>query len=96
MLDSVNRAQSFDVAPPDLGGLRYVCDNGPAIRRKRAGKGFFVARLYKADFVLTDPQRFHDAVNAVSRQPKDDIYSPIHQALDKNIGCSHFRLRIVV
>jgi DNA topoisomerase I len=41
MLDSVNRAQSFDVAPPDLGGLRYVCDNGPAIRRKRARKGFF-------------------------------------------------------
>jgi DNA topoisomerase-1 len=26
---------------PSRPGLRYVCDDGPAIRRKRAGKGFF-------------------------------------------------------
>ena len=39
MLDAEIRI-SVDVnmsAPP---GLRYVCDNGPAIQRKRAGKGF--------------------------------------------------------
>jgi DNA topoisomerase I len=33
---------SVDVAiPAPPAGLRYVCDDGPAIRRKRAGKGFF-------------------------------------------------------
>ena len=32
---------SVDVAISAPPGLRYVCDDGPAIRRKRAGKGFF-------------------------------------------------------
>jgi DNA topoisomerase I len=32
---------SVDVAIATPPGLRYVCDDGPAIRRKRAGKGFF-------------------------------------------------------
>jgi DNA topoisomerase I len=40
MLDSQDSAFSSPVASPDLGGLRYVCDDGPAIRRKRAGRGF--------------------------------------------------------
>lgn len=31
---------SFDVATPPLGGLRYVSGDAPAIRRRRAGKGF--------------------------------------------------------
>ena len=31
---------SVDVAMPALAGLRYVRDDGPAIRRRRAGKGF--------------------------------------------------------
>ena len=31
---------SVDVALPAPPGLRYVCDEGPAIRRRRAGKGF--------------------------------------------------------
>ena len=31
---------SVDVALPAPLGLRYVCDEGPAIRRRRAGKGF--------------------------------------------------------
>ena len=31
---------SVDVAAPEPPGLRYVCDSGPAIRRRRAGKGF--------------------------------------------------------
>jgi DNA topoisomerase I len=30
----------LDVAMPSLGGLRYVSDDAPAIRRRRAGKGF--------------------------------------------------------
>jgi len=31
---------SVDVAMPATLGLRYVCDSGPAIRRRRSGKGF--------------------------------------------------------
>jgi DNA topoisomerase I len=39
MLDAEIRI-SVDVAPPAPPGLRYVCDAGPAITRRRAGKGF--------------------------------------------------------
>jgi DNA topoisomerase I len=39
MFDSEVRV-SVDVAMPGLPGLRYVCDDAPAIRRRRAGKGF--------------------------------------------------------
>jgi DNA topoisomerase I len=39
MLDSESRI-SVDVAMPAPPGLRYVCDDAPAIRRRRAGKGF--------------------------------------------------------
>ena len=39
MLDAEIRI-SVDVDMPAPPGLRYVCDNGPAIQRRRAGKGF--------------------------------------------------------
>jgi DNA topoisomerase I len=39
MLDSEIQIP-VDVAMPALGGLRYVSDEAPAIRRRRAGKGF--------------------------------------------------------
>jgi DNA topoisomerase I len=39
MLDSEIHV-SFDVAVPVLRGLRYVSDDAPSIRRRRAGKGF--------------------------------------------------------
>jgi DNA topoisomerase I len=39
MLDSEVHV-SVDVSAPAPAGLRYVCDDKPAIRRKRAGKGF--------------------------------------------------------
>jgi DNA topoisomerase I len=39
MLDAEIRI-SVDVAMPAPPGLRYVCDAGPAIARRRAGKGF--------------------------------------------------------
>jgi DNA topoisomerase-1 len=39
MLDAEIRI-SVDVDMPAPAGLRYVCDSGPAIRRRRAGKGF--------------------------------------------------------
>ncbi len=40
MLDAGVREISVDIAAPAPPGLRYVCDSGPAIRRRRAGKGF--------------------------------------------------------
>ena len=41
MLDAeVQVSVSVDVAIPAPPGLRYVCDSKPAIRRRRAGKGF--------------------------------------------------------
>jgi DNA topoisomerase-1 len=40
MLDSLGGVLSVDVTAPAPSGLRYVCDTGPAIRRRRAGKGF--------------------------------------------------------
>ena len=39
MLDSEVHA-SVEIAAPAPPGLRYVCDDAPAIRRRRAGKGF--------------------------------------------------------
>ena len=39
MLDS-EVAVSVDVAMPAIPGVRYVCDDKPAIRRRRAGKSF--------------------------------------------------------
>ena len=54
MLDAeVHVSVSVDVAMPAPPGLRYVCDSKPAIRRRRAGKGFvyFDAR----DRRITDP-----------------------------------------
>ncbi len=39
MLDSEVHV-SADFAMPAIPGLRYVCDDAPAIRRRRAGKGF--------------------------------------------------------
>ena len=38
--DEVQISVSVDVAMPAPPGLRYVCDSKPAIRRRRAGKGF--------------------------------------------------------
>ena len=40
MLDAGVREISVDIAASAPPGLRYVCDSGPAIRRRRAGKGF--------------------------------------------------------
>ena len=51
MLDLVDSAERsiVVVAAPDLGGLHYVCDDGPAIRRRRAGTGFaYIGRDGKA------------------------------------------------
>ena len=40
MLDAGVRLLSIDVASPSPPGLSHVCDSGPAIRRRKAGRGF--------------------------------------------------------
>ena len=52
-------------APP---GLRYVCDDAPAIRRRRAGKGFVY--LDAKGRRVADPTILKGIVTAISPQPK--------------------------
>jgi hypothetical protein len=49
---------------------------------------FFMPYLDKTDLLLVRAQRFHNAVDAVSRQTKNDIDSPIDQSLNQHIGSS--------
>jgi hypothetical protein len=37
-----------------------------------------VTDLNEAHFVFPDSQRFHDAVDAVAGQTKDDLHAPVH------------------
>jgi len=43
----------------------------------------------QADFLLAHAQRLHDAVDAVSRQPKNSVHTPIHEGLDQHIRSIH-------
>ena len=43
------------------------------------GGRFLVAHLDEADLVLALAQRFHDAVDAVAGEAKDDFHSPVHK-----------------
>lgn len=45
-----------------------------------------MARLDKPNSVLSCPQRFHDAVDAVTGQAEDDLNAPINQRLNAQIG----------
>src|SRR5436309_13432530 len=55
-----------------------------------------MADLNEGDGVLTCSQRFHEAVDAVARQAKDDANAPVNQPLHEDIGrCSrHVSLRV--
>src|SRR5437667_10026836 len=52
------------------------------------GGRFLMAHLDEADLLLVRPQRFHDAVNAVSGKAEDGVYSPIHQAFNHHVSSS--------
>lgn len=54
MLDTIASPPVADPEPPDLGGLRYVRDDGPAIRRRRAGTGF--AYLDRSGKAIRNPE----------------------------------------
>src|SRR5438552_11844333 len=58
--------------------------------------GFFVAHLNEANFFLMSAQGFHDAVDAVARQAKDNFYAPVNQGFDQYVGCSHGALLLCV
>src|ERR1700689_3358753 len=63
MLDSQSRI-SVDVGMPAPPGLRYVCDSGPAIRRRRAGKGFlYLDANGRRDANAEKLKRLHSPVN---------------------------------
>jgi hypothetical protein len=47
-----------------------------------------VADLNESDCVGALPQRFHDSIDAISRQAEDDFNAPVHQALNKNVRSS--------
>ena len=57
-------------------------------------RGFFVPHLDKADFVLAFAKRFHNPVNAIAWQAKNDFHSPFLKHLDQNIcrRLTHIRL----
>src|SRR5262249_41603715 len=51
------------------------------------GGRLLVAGLDEADLVLALAQGLHDSVDAVPRQPEDDLHAPLDQAVDQDICC---------
>lgn len=52
------------------------------------GGGFFMAHLDEPNLLLTLAQGFHDPVDAIAGQTKDDLYTPIVKGIDQNLcGC---------
>lgn len=58
---------------------------GIAARHER--RCFFVPDLNEANLVLALPQRFHEPVDAISRKPKNDLYSPILDGIQEHFRC---------
>src|SRR5215469_5579332 len=52
---------------------------------RHESRGFFVANLYEADFLLPLAKRFHDPVDAVARQAKDGIHSPFGEFFNEYV-----------
>src|SRR6184192_1194810 len=53
------------------------------------GRRLFMSHLNKSNLVLVGSKRLHDAVDTVTRKPKNDLNAPINQRFDEHIGCSH-------
>src|SRR5262249_5862964 len=69
-------------AAAELPGELGVAARGKACR-------FLMAHLDEADLLLPLPQRLHYAVNPVSRNPEDDLDSPVVDSVDKNVRGSN-------
>jgi len=39
--------------------------------------------------ILTRPQRFHQAIDSISRQTENDVYTPVNQCFNQNISSGH-------
>src|SRR4051812_21553857 len=52
------------------------------------GRCLLMPHLHEADAILALPQRLHDAVNAIARQPEDGIDTPLEQAFHHTISGS--------
>src|ERR671930_2085198 len=57
------------------------------------GGSFFVTNLNEAHLVLSRAQRFHDPVDAVTRQTENRIDAPVDNVFNQNVrGCfCHFK-----
>ena len=76
MLDAEIRI-SVDVDMPAPPGLRYVCDSGPAIPRRRAGKGFALFRCEGQ----AGRERRHASAHTLARHP-----AGMDRCLDLRVG----------
>src|SRR5437588_1346474 len=59
------------------------------VAARHKSRRLLVTHLDETNLVLTYAQRFHDAVDAVSRETKDNVNTPIHQRFDEHIRRIH-------
>ena len=62
------------------------------ISRSHERSGFLAPHLNDADAVLAGPQRFHDAIDVVTRQTENHFDLPVDQSFDQDVGCNLARL----
>jgi hypothetical protein len=56
------------------------------IAARHEGRRLLVAHLHEPNAILALPQRLHDPVDAVTRQPEDDADVPVGERIDEQIG----------
>jgi hypothetical protein len=55
--------------------------------------GLLVVDQHELDPVLVPAEAFHDAVDAVAREPEDGVHTPVGEPLDQSLGCDLCHLR---
>ena len=59
------------------------------IRTGHECRRLFVSHLNETNPILTRPQRFHQAIDSISRQTENDVYTPVNQCFNQNISSGH-------
>ena len=70
-------------------GGREAAADAPGPLGVRAGHergGFLVAHLDETDLTVALADGLHDAVDAITRQAKDGVHAPGHEAVDQYVG----------
>ena len=78
----------MDAARPGSGQTNAQLAGVLCVGAGHERSGLFVAHLDEPDLLLALAQRFDDAVDAVARKTEDDLYAPVVERIEKNIGCS--------